>query len=172
MTNNRIKGWQTELLTLLSALSEPLLWPSHPWSSQLSVPATAPPPRSLLLRRIGVYSRQSTPVQEVERGGLREMRDHGRASKGENRITIALWLLSDLEERVWGLWSQELGLSGKLLSCWRWCTEYWNWFVRPLQASKFLERTGNVEANYASLRPDRLLVNRETRCSQLDSDST
>lgn len=31
------------------------------------------------------------------------MRDHGRASKGENRITIALWLLSDLEERVWGL---------------------------------------------------------------------
>lgn len=62
-----------------------------------------PLPCSLLLRRIGVYSRQSTPVQEVEREGLREMRDHGRTSEGENRITIVLGLLSDLTEGVWGL---------------------------------------------------------------------
>lgn len=60
-------------------------------------------PCSLLLRRIGVYSRQSTPVQEVEREGLREMRDHGWTSEGENRITIALGLLPDLSEGVWGL---------------------------------------------------------------------
>lgn len=47
-------------------------------------------PCSLLLRRIGVYSRQSSPVQEVEREGLREMQDHGRTCEGENRITIVL----------------------------------------------------------------------------------
>lgn len=49
----------------------------------------SPPPFhcSPFFRRIGVYSRQSTPVQEVEREGLSEMRDHGRTSEGENRIT-------------------------------------------------------------------------------------
>lgn len=64
-----IQGQETKLLTLLPVLSDPLLWTLHPWSSRLSVLSLTPfsRPCSLLLRRIGVYSRQSTPVQEVER---------------------------------------------------------------------------------------------------------
>ena len=34
---------EMELLTLLSALSDPLLWPSHPWSSRLLLVSLTPP---------------------------------------------------------------------------------------------------------------------------------
>lgn len=54
----------------------------------------------------------------MEREGLREMRDHGWTSEEENRITIALGLLPDLSEGVWGLKSQDLWLSAKLLDWW------------------------------------------------------